>query len=196
MKLVKLEPPHSPQNDIMEYQQNTEALNNAIHIKEENISDDDTAPVSVSATKKTVGNTVFINQCAKNGIESPSSVCAAQLHDYGPTPERLLENNTNILLKKQLQNFEESGVPNPIHKNPFLWTIEEVSEFVCHLPGCKDVKDIFVHHEIDGEAFLCLRYEDLYTHMNLRIGPAVKIINRIWHLRQIAQEKFMIMGVQ
>lgn len=171
----------------MDYQKTTD-LDSDIHIKTELNSDDE--ELKISGIR--IADSTLLSP--KNGIESPLAVSAEQLYDYGPTPERMLQNNTNILLRKQQENFERSGIPNPANKNPFLWTIEEVSEFISHLPGCRAIKDIFVKHEIDGEALLCLKYEDLYTDMNLRIGPSVKIIHQILQLRQIVQEKYMVVN--
>ncbi|XP_051780177.1 lethal(3)malignant brain tumor-like protein 3 [Erpetoichthys calabaricus] len=59
------------------------------------------------------------------------------------------------------------------------WTVEEVTEFIQHLPGCREQVKTFREEQIDGEAFLLLTQVDLVKIMNIKLGPALKIYNSI-----------------
>jgi hypothetical protein len=49
----------------------------------------------------------------------------------------------------------------------------------------------FYAQKIDGEALLGLCQNDLVSLMDIKMGPAIKIYNRIMHLRQEVVEKFI-----
>ncbi|MBN3303607.1 LMBL3 protein, partial [Amia calva] len=59
------------------------------------------------------------------------------------------------------------------------WTVEEVTEFIHGLPGCKEQVKTFREEQIDGEAFLLLTQVDLVKIMSIKLGPALKIYNSI-----------------
>ncbi|XP_069052054.1 lethal(3)malignant brain tumor-like protein 3 isoform X2 [Lepisosteus oculatus] len=59
------------------------------------------------------------------------------------------------------------------------WTVEEVTEFIQGLPGCKEQVKTFREEQIDGEAFLLLTQVDLVKILSIKLGPALKIYNSI-----------------
>ncbi|KAJ7424601.1 hypothetical protein WISP_27916 [Willisornis vidua] len=59
------------------------------------------------------------------------------------------------------------------------WTVEEVVNFVQRLPGCKEQASVFREEQIDGEAFLLLKQNDIVKILSIKLGPALKIYNAI-----------------
>ncbi|XP_030638762.1 lethal(3)malignant brain tumor-like protein 3 [Chanos chanos] len=59
------------------------------------------------------------------------------------------------------------------------WSVEEVTEFIQRLPGCKEQVRTFRDEQIDGEAFLLLTQMDLVKILSIKLGPALKIYNSI-----------------
>ncbi|XP_062406802.1 lethal(3)malignant brain tumor-like protein 3 [Sardina pilchardus] len=59
------------------------------------------------------------------------------------------------------------------------WSVEEVTEFIQGLPGCKEQVRTFREEQIDGEAFLLLTQVDLVKILSIKLGPALKIYNSI-----------------
>ncbi|TNN22657.1 Polyhomeotic-like protein 3 [Liparis tanakae] len=50
-------------------------------------------------------------------------------------------------------------------------------------PRCEEVSSQFQSQEIDGQALLLLREEHLMSTMNVKLGPALKIVAHINALR-------------
>ncbi|KAB5517065.1 hypothetical protein PHYPO_G00185170 [Pangasianodon hypophthalmus] len=59
------------------------------------------------------------------------------------------------------------------------WSVEQVTEFIQGLPGCKEQVHTFREEQIDGEAFLLLTQTDLVKILSIKLGPALKIFNSI-----------------
>ncbi|XP_037393740.1 lethal(3)malignant brain tumor-like protein 3 isoform X3 [Pygocentrus nattereri] len=59
------------------------------------------------------------------------------------------------------------------------WSVEQVSEFIQGLPGCREQVRTFREEQIDGEAFLLLTQTDLVKILSMKLGPALKIYNSI-----------------
>ncbi len=71
------------------------------------------------------------------------------------------------------------GIP----RDPAVWSVPDVFEFIHTLPGCESYADEFRRQEIDGQALLLLKEDHLMTAMNMKLGPALKIINKINSLK-------------
>ncbi|XP_056277377.1 polyhomeotic-like protein 1 [Pseudoliparis swirei] len=76
---------------------------------------------------------------------------------------------------------ESSALAGPT--GPAHWSVEEVSQFISSLQGCEEVSSQFQSQEIDGQALLLLREEHLMSTMNVKLGPALKIVAHINALR-------------
>ncbi|KAL5276619.1 PHC2 family protein [Megaselia abdita] len=59
------------------------------------------------------------------------------------------------------------------------WTVQDVSDYIKNLPGGIDVVDEFLTQEIDGQALLLLNESHLVNLLNVKLGPALKIIQQI-----------------
>lgn len=68
------------------------------------------------------------------------------------------------------------------------WSVAEVCDFIRALPGCADYAEDFENQEIDGQALLLLKPNNLVSVMNIKLGPALKIIDRVNVMRGAAQD--------
>lgn len=76
-------------------------------------------------------------------------------------------------------------------KNPLNWSKEEVAAFVSQLPNCGSIGAKFIENEIDGLAFLSLRQSDMIDIMELSVGAAIKVFNRIMLLREECNTQYI-----
>lgn len=68
------------------------------------------------------------------------------------------------------------------------WSVAEVCDFIRNLPGCSDYAEDFENQEIDGQALLLLKPNNLVSVMGIKLGPALKIIDRVNFMRGAAQD--------
>uniref|UniRef100_H3CCN0 SAM domain-containing protein n=2 Tax=Tetraodon nigroviridis TaxID=99883 RepID=H3CCN0_TETNG len=61
--------------------------------------------------------------------------------------------------------------------------VEDVYEFISSLPGCLEIAEEFRSQEIDGQALLLLKEDHLMATMNIKVGPALKILAQISSLK-------------
>lgn len=59
------------------------------------------------------------------------------------------------------------------------WTVQDVYDYIKNLPGGNDVVEEFMTQEIDGQALLLLNESHLVNLLNIKLGPALKIIREI-----------------
>lgn len=59
------------------------------------------------------------------------------------------------------------------------WSVDEVCDYIRSLPGYGDYADDFANHEIDGQALVLLNENHLVKTMNIKLGPALKIMSQI-----------------
>lgn len=67
------------------------------------------------------------------------------------------------------------------------WSVSQVCDFIKNLPGCTDYAEDFALQEIDGQALLLLKENHLVSAMGMKLGPALKIVNKIESMR-VSQE--------
>lgn len=109
------------------------------------------------------------------------------LQDYGPQllySHKLWTQNSKILNYLENKDYE-------ITKNPLNWSIPEVSNYISRLPNCSNLVKTFINEEIDGAALLCLCQDDLINLLNIKLGAAIKIYNRILFLREEVTQRFI-----
>jgi len=63
------------------------------------------------------------------------------------------------------------------------WSIEDVVEYLTE-EGLEGVCGVFRGHEIDGRALLLLKSDTMMKHMNLKLGPSLKVCNLIEALKK------------
>lgn len=76
-------------------------------------------------------------------------------------------------------------------QNPLCWSVENVASYVERFPGCTLVGNQIREEQINGKAFLSLTQEDLVKYLDVKLGPAIKLYNRIIHLRLEVEKHFI-----
>lgn len=112
---------------------------------------------------------------AQSASEETSSISGGR----APSPSQVSEPDTTPAGSDDA--FEDA--PTLSSRDPAKWTVQDVFEFIRALPGCESYADEFQRQEIDGQALLLLKEDHLMTAMNMKLGPALKIINRINSLK-------------
>lgn len=78
---------------------------------------------------------------------------------------------------------ESEELPPGLPVDPGNWSVMDVRDFIKSVPGCVDFAEEFHSQEIDGQALMLLKEDHLMTTMSMKLGPALKIINKINSLR-------------
>ena len=85
---------------------------------------------------------------------------------------------------EKLKTDNENGEVPPIEEHVMLkWSVSQVCDFIKNLPGCTDYAEDFKLQEIDGQALLLLKENHLVSAMGMKLGPALKIVNKIESMR-------------
>lgn len=108
------------------------------------------------------------------------------LKDYGPQL-----NSQYSLWKKNSKVLERASVETDSTENPMNWSQYKVCKFVQKLTNSPEITKKFQDQDIDGSAFVCLGQDDLVNLLNIKTGPAIKIYNRILHIREEISVKFL-----
>jgi hypothetical protein len=108
------------------------------------------------------------------------------LQDYGPQ----LKYSYN-LWKKNSKVLDRASIDHDSTENPLEWSIYKVCKFVNKATNDESISKKFHEQDIDGAAFLSLNKDDLVNMMKIKIGPAIKIYNRILHVREEVTTKFI-----
>lgn len=59
------------------------------------------------------------------------------------------------------------------------WSVDQVCNYIRKHSGYGDYAEEFSIHEIDGQALLLLNENHLVQTMNIKLGPALKIMSKI-----------------
>lgn len=86
-------------------------------------------------------------------------------------------------------NFKFSGSSSS--KRVRLWSVDDVSRFVASIPGCERFVNLFISQEIDGEALILIKLDDMIRLMQIQLGPALKIFNYISKLKFLTDSTFI-----
>nr|KAG5708815.1 hypothetical protein BaRGS_031969 [Batillaria attramentaria] len=79
--------------------------------------------------------------------------------------------------------------PLPVDKNPLHWTISETVEFI-QTTDCSHVAKVFREQEIDGQALLLLTLPTVQEHLELKLGPAIKLCHQIERVKRVFYEQY------
>lgn len=77
-----------------------------------------------------------------------------------------------------------AGLPSDIRQ----WSVAQVVEYFKSTPDCKGYVDVFESQEVDGIALLLLTHEALVKSLGLKLGRAVKIMNRVQELKTYQEQ--------
>lgn len=101
------------------------------------------------------------------------------LKDYGPQLTYSYE-----LWKKNSKVLDRAAIDGDFTNNPTEWSVKNVCSFISRFTDDAATIAKFQEQEIDGAAFVSMSQDDLVELMNIKIGLAIKIYNRIMHLRE------------
>lgn len=87
------------------------------------------------------------------------------------------------LADKSKTDSNEADAPSVEEHIMMKWSVAQVCDFIKNLPGCTDYADDFALQEIDGQALLLLKENHLVSAMGMKLGPALKIVNKIESMR-------------
>ena len=66
-----------------------------------------------------------------------------------------------------------------VDKNIVDWTEQDVYHFISGIEGCSQYAEEFISQEIDGQALVLLNEDHLMSNLNVKLGPALKILAKI-----------------
>lgn len=76
-----------------------------------------------------------------------------------------------------------------VDSNPLEWSVQEVIQFL-KTTDCAHLARIIKDQEIDGQAFLLMNLQTIQEHLNLKLGPAVKLCHQIELLKVAFFEQY------
>lgn len=110
-------------------------------------------------------------------IDGTASVTTSNGDEKSQVPHSPSQNDK---LKVEGENGE---VPSIEEHVMLKWSVAQVCDFIKNLPGCTDYAEDFKLQEIDGQALLLLKENHLVSAMGMKLGPALKIVNKIESMR-------------
>lgn len=121
------------------------------------------------------------------GLDPLIKIALPVLADFGPRLKQSykLWKTSSRILDKCTEGLSEYD------RNPLRWSVEEVACYVERFPGCVNVGNQIRNEQVDGSAFLSLTQDDLVKYLDVKLGPAIKLYNRIIHLRQEVERRFL-----
>lgn len=150
-------------------------------------------PAKITKTKRTIKKRKL--SLTENGHDEPqpkakvaksSHSMPSFLKEYGPQL-----NHQYALWKKNSKVLDRASVDQDLTENPMNWSLYKVCRFVQKVTNSDEITKKFQDQDIDGSAFVCLGQEDLMELLNIKTGPAIKIYNRILHIREEIGVKFL-----
>ncbi|XP_071502837.1 uncharacterized protein [Diadema antillarum] len=109
---------------------------------------------------------------------SSSSSAPSEENPSSPSPNVVVSSPSRSDQSFQYSD-DSDDLPPGLGRDPGSWSVEHVATFIRTLPGCGDYAEQFHSQEIDGQALMLLKEDHLMTAMNMKLGPALKIINKI-----------------
>lgn len=114
-------------------------------------------------------------KATKNASTDSPNVSIGNGDDKSSTP-----NTPNDKSKLEAENCDLPAVEEHVM---LKWSVAQVCDFIKNLPGCTDYAEDFKLQEIDGQALLLLKENHLVSAMGMKLGPALKIVNKIESMR-------------
>ncbi|XP_053690306.1 uncharacterized protein LOC128738875 isoform X2 [Sabethes cyaneus] len=120
-------------------------------------------------------------------IDPLMKIAMPAITDFGPRLRQSYQLwlHTSKILDRCTEDLSEFDL------NPLRWSVDDVAKYVECLPGCTEMGKQIRDEKIDGSAFLSLTRDDLVQYLDVKLGPAVKMYNRIIHLRQEVEKHFV-----
>lgn len=136
-----------------------------VEIKTEVNDGQSSVPTSPSTSARNTSALLTNGTNGTNGASSPNS----------PLP------TTNGPLNGDAKKLTNDNAMEQDEPSSYLvkWSVEEVCGYIRSLAGYSEYADDFAEHEIDGQALVLLNENHLVQTMNIKLGPALKIMSKI-----------------
>ncbi|KAG5673303.1 hypothetical protein PVAND_003363 [Polypedilum vanderplanki] len=168
--------------------------------KTDKVNGESSSSVSSSTPIQSPSDMVACEQCGKQEMRSKlkrkkfcSANCARASKNSSIEGSPAVANNgddrsvaasPSITEKSKAEANESSSEIPPIEEHVMMkWSVTQVCDFIKNLPGCSDYAEDFAVQEIDGQALLLLKENHLVSAMGMKLGPALKIVNKIESMR-------------
>lgn len=76
-------------------------------------------------------------------------------------------------------SLHAAGIPSDVRQ----WSVSQVVDYFKSTPDCRGYTELFESQEVDGIALLLLTHETLVKCLGIKLGRAVKIMNRVQELK-------------
>lgn len=86
---------------------------------------------------------------------------------------------SNEFVQSSLFLLSPSGLSSDVR----LWTVSHVVHYFKSTMDCLEYVDLFESQEVDGIALLLLTHETLVKCLGIKLGRALKIMNRVTELK-------------
>lgn len=166
------------------------------------VNGESSSSVSSSTLIQSPSDMVACEQCGKQEMRSKlkrkkfcSANCARASKNSSIEGSPAIASNGNddrsvvaaspsIAEKSKAEANESTSEIPPIEEHVMMkWSVTQVCDFIKNLPGCSDYAEDFALQEIDGQALLLLKENHLVSAMGMKLGPALKIVNKIESMR-------------
>ncbi|GAB6033518.1 Scm-like with four MBT domains protein 2 [Chamberlinius hualienensis] len=142
-----------------------------------------TVPTAVEKLNKNVEQTNSVNN---DNDTQPKKEIINVLNSNFKTGFGVDDNASNVSLEAEANtSSEEDHLQLPLlqlESNPLQWTIEQVSDFIKNT-DCAAMVRLLKEQEIDGQALLLLTLPTIQEHLELKLGPAIKLCHHIEQLK-------------
>ena len=97
---------------------------------------------------------------------------------------RHFQYHTNLVVCKHSDPLPNHPCPPPgLPPDVRQWTVSQVVQYFRSTSDCASYVDLFESQEVDGIALLLLTHETLVKCLGIKLGRAVKIMNRVQELK-------------
>lgn len=132
--------------------------------------------------------------CAKFANKSIDDQTSNQTSDQDIPNEPASNGNTqkqqtNVSRTNDTSSTASNGTSEKTPEAVAKWTVAEVCEFIRNVDECKTHAEDFENQEIDGQALLLLKEDNLVNVMQMKLGPAVKLVARVKSMFESNQEQ-------
>ncbi|XP_060607615.1 scm-like with four MBT domains protein 1 [Ruditapes philippinarum] len=110
----------------------------------------------------------------------------AEKHKQGL--KRLIPKSWPVEVKNERPLVPREGSMK-LESNPLNWSVNEVVQFL-KTTDCSHLARIIKEQEVDGQAFLLMNLSAIQEHLELKLGPAVKLCHQIERLKLAFYENY------
>lgn len=146
-------------------------------------------PQNGTSASNSRSESVSSESASVSSVKNPIPIVKIEDDEDKDLSLNLVRLTRNEQLKHAAELLEKHGKNLPqIEKNQqniYDWTVEQVVTFITKIPGLNSsISEKLMEEKIDGSALICFTKDDLVNELGLKLGPAMKVYNRILVMRQ------------